>query len=142
MQRPGRGNPAIRPLFFLRGAMFQIEPIVDKRDMDAAIAEAMKDAEFPDLKAILCEFMSIAGGAKGVARMLKREYLSAKKGSMIRSMILQMILQGAKSVSVKEGARDASLISDDDIDRELKTILNAVPKTGQYGGPTGLQPPA
>lgn len=98
----------------------------EKDSLDAAIAETMKDVEFPDLKAILCHFMRKSGGASGVAGMLRREYKAAKEGSMIRAMVLNMILQGAKSVSSKENSRDSSLISDDDIEREAASLLGKV----------------
>lgn len=104
----------------------------EKGQLERAVAVAMKDAEFPDLKAILCQFLKLTGGAEGVARMLRREYKSAKPGSMIRSMILQMILQGTKAISQKEAARDASLISDADIERELASIMGSIPSAGKY----------
>ena len=104
--------------------------------LDRAIGAVMRDAEFPDLKAIICSFMRISGGAQGVAKMLKREYRDAKPGSMIRSMILNMILQGAKSVSGREGARDASTISDEDLNKELLKVLNEVPKSGKFNSLT------
>lgn len=102
------------------------------RQLEKAITEAMDGAEFPDLKAIICQFMRSCGGAKGVARMLKREYRDAKPGSMIRSMILQMILQGAKSVSQNETSRDTSLISDEDLARETEALIGKVANSGKY----------
>lgn len=106
----------------------------EQKELDAKLAEAMKDVEFPDLKAIITQFMRLSGGAAGVARMLKREYRGAKEGSMIRSMILQMILQGAKSVAAKETARDTALISDEDIEQEAATLLGKVKANGTAAG--------
>jgi peptide subunit release factor 1 (eRF1) len=91
----------------------------------SSMADALKDAEMPDLKSIICAFTRRVGGADGVARMLMREYRAAKEGSMIRSMILQMILQGSKVISAKEQSRDASMISDEDVNKELNRILDS-----------------
>lgn len=96
------------------------------------LAAVLEDAEFPDLKAILCQFMRLSGGANGVARMLKREYKSARPGSTIRAMILQMILQGSKAISAKETTRDNALISDEDLAREMERL---VAKQDQGNGP-------
>lgn len=119
-----------------------LEAKLERDKFDRAVAEVMKDAEFPDLKAILCQFLKLTGGAEGVARMLRREYKAAKPGSMIRSMILQMILQGTKAISIKESARDASLISDADIDRELAGILGGIPNAGKYAGAPAVEVPS
>lgn len=111
------------------------DPLVD------AMAEALNNAEMPDLKAIICAFTRKCGGADGIARMLMREYKAAKPGTMIRSMILQMILQGSKAISAKVQSRDESMLSDEDLDREVKVIMENVRKTGKYSGPSdGIQP--
>lgn len=113
-----------------------------KEQLIDSMAEAMQCAEMPDLKAIICAFLRRSGGADGIARMLMKEYNESKSGSMIRSMILQMILQGSKAISSKEQARDASMISDEDLEKELKKIVNSVPKSGKYAGAEdgGIQP--
>lgn len=109
----------------------------------ASMAEAMEHAEFPDLKSIICAFTRRVGGADGVAKMLIREYRAAKDGSMIRSMILQMILQGSKVISAKEQSRDASMISDEDLNREMTTLLDNAQKAGRYAGAAdGISPVA
>lgn len=105
----------------------------EKNQLNASIAKAIKGAEFPDLKAILCQYMRIAGGAAGIAKMLKREYNAAKPGSMLRAMILQMILQGAKALTHKESAKDTSLLTDDDLERETQELLAKAAASGKYG---------
>lgn len=104
----------------------------DAASLVAAMSDAMAHSEMPDLKAIICAFTRKCGGADGIARMLRREYHAAKPGTMIRSMILQMILQGSKAISAKLQSRDESMISDDDLDKELAVIMaNAkLPKAG------------
>ncbi len=101
-----------------------------------AMADAMQHAEMPDLKAIICAFTRKCRGADGIASMLLREYKAAKPGTMIRCMILQMILQSSKAISSKMQARDESMISDDDLDRELATIMSHAkpPKTEATDG--------
>lgn len=96
----------------------------EHRELLKDIAEVMKDADFPDLKSVICEFMRIRGGAPGVARMLSREYNKAKTGSMVRSMILQMILQGAKAVGMKESSKDTGMMSEMDIDRKIQEYVD------------------
>lgn len=95
----------------------------EHKELLANIAEVMKDAEFPDLRAVICEFMKLAGGAAGVAKMLRSEYRKAKSGSMVRSMILQMILQGAKAVAMKENQSDTSLMNETDLDRMIESKM-------------------
>lgn len=92
------------------------------------MAEALKGAAMPDLKSVVCAFAKRCGGADGIAKMLMREYRDAKPGTMIRAMVLQMILQGFKSLSAKEAPRDASLISDEDLNRELTLVLSKLPR--------------
>ena len=107
----------------------------------AEMASAMHDAIMPDLKSIICAFTRRAGGADGIAKMLLREYRDAKPGTMIRAMVLQMILQGSKAVSAKEASRDASMISDEDLEKEVNAIMNSVPRSGKYAGADdGIQP--
>jgi len=90
------------------------------------MANALQDAEMPDLKAIICAFTRRVGGADGVARMLMREYRDAKPGSMIRSMILQMILQGSKVISAKEkGKEGLDMVSDEDVNKEIDRLIEA-----------------
>lgn len=102
----------------------------------ASIAEVMQDADFPDLRSIICEFMRISGGAPGVAKMLRREYNKAKSGSMVRSMILQMILQGAKAVASKESGGDTAMMTDADIDRQIDAhVTKAAAANGRTPGP-------
>lgn len=108
----------------------------ERDDLADEMADAMKHAIMPDLKSIICAFTRLAGGASGVAGMLMREYKDAKPGTMIRSMILQMILQGSKAVAAKESSRDASMISDEDLDKEVKTILGNVRTPGVANGRT------
>ena len=86
----------------------------------------MRDADFPDLKSIICEFMKLSGGAEGVAKMLRREYNRAKSGSMVRSMILQMILQGSKAVAAKQDRTGTDMMSDADIDKAIESKLYKV----------------
>ncbi len=106
-----------------------------------ALGGAMHEAIMPDLKAIICAFTRRAGGADGIAKMLLREYRDAKPGTMIRAMVLQMILQGSKAVSAKEQSRDASMISDEDLQKELAAIMGQVPDAGKYAGVAdGIQP--
>lgn len=88
------------------------------------MVDAISEAELPSLKAVVCQFMRLVGGAEGLAKMLMKEYNQAKAGTMIRSMILQMILQGTKAVAAKEEARDVSMISDADLNREILTLVN------------------
>lgn len=97
-----------------------------------AMVEALKHAEMPDLKAIICAFMRLAGGAEGIARMLRREYKQAKPGSMIRSLILQMILNGSKAISAKQQSRDESMLTDEDIEKEVRAITDNAQKAGRY----------
>ncbi len=104
-----------------------MERTADQVELLASISEVMKDADFPDLKSIICEFMKMAGGAEGVAKMLRREYNRAKSGSMVRSMILQMILQGSKAVAAKNEHQSTDMMSDEDIDRATdETVSTAV----------------
>lgn len=110
----------------------------DQIELLASITEVMKDADFPDLKSIICEFMRISGGAEGVAKMLKREYNRAKAGSMVRSMILQMILQGAKAVAAKDDRSGTDMMSDEDIEDAIKSkVAKAVSAAnGRTPGPS------
>jgi hypothetical protein len=94
------------------------------------IARTLKKAEFPDLKAILCQVVKRMGGPKGIAKIMLQEFETAKPGSMQRAMLLQMVMQGAKSVSAKENARDIGLISDDDLETEMLRLI------GKLHGPT------
>ncbi len=113
----------------------------EQEKLVGAMADAMHHAVMPDLKAIICAFTRRAGGADGVAKMLLREYRDAKPGTMIRAMVLQMILQGSKAVSAKEQSRDASMISDADLQLEVERILDKVPRSGKYAGDAdGIQP--
>lgn len=114
----------------------------DNRELNSAISKAMREATFPDLRAILCEFMRVAGGAKGIARMLKREYKSAEPGSQLRANILQMILSGAKAITSKETSKDTSLISDADLDRETGELMARVAASGKYGPAEGTNEPS
>ena len=111
--------------------------------LSTELGHAMHDAIMPDLKSIICAFTRRAGGADGIAKMLLREYRDAKPGTMIRAMVLQMILQGSKAVSAKEQSRDASMISDEDLQKELEAIMSQVPNAGKYAGVAdGIQPGA
>lgn len=110
-----------------RGLQSKVEAKATGDEMAGALVEALAHAEMPDLKAIICAFMRRSGGADGIAKMLMREYRQAKPGTMIRSMILQMILQGSKVISAKEQSRDESMISDADLDKEVQTILKNIP---------------
>ena len=147
MLRQDRGNPATLPQFFLmkpdlKGLDKPSEQRSANENLVEAMAEAISHAEFPDLKSIICAFTRKVGGAEGVARMLLREYRAAKDGSMIRSMILQMILQGSKTISAKEQSRDASMITDEDLEKEMTTLLDNAQKAGKYASGPGITPTA
>lgn len=95
---------------------------------DKPKSNVLDNAEFPELKAVVCHFARLCGGAKGVARMLKREYKAAPEGSMLRTMIMQLLVNSIKAVSAKEMAKDVSLISDDDLQAEINKLTAKVQK--------------
>lgn len=95
----------------------------EKEKLVNDMADAMANAELPDLKAIVSAFFRKVGGADGIAKMLLREYNEAKSGTAVRAMILQMILQGSKTIHAKEQARDLTMISDEDLEKELGKIV-------------------
>lgn len=116
--------------------MAEEKPLPKKTEsLISAMADALQDAEMPDLKAIICAFTRRVGGADGIAKMLMREYRAAKDGSMIRTMILQMILQGSKAISAKEQSRDASMVTDADLDKEISKLLS-----NAKGAASGISP--
>ena len=80
----------------------------------------------PQLAEISAHFFQMAGGPRKVALMLFTEYLAAKRGSMIRQRILDMILRTTKYANDKGGGSDLSLLSDDDLEKELILALDSV----------------
>lgn len=123
------------------GLLTKNQKEVEQDQLAVALSGAMRDAIMPDLKSIICAFTRRAGGADGIASMLLKEYRSAKPGTMIRAMVLQMILQGSKAVSAKEQSRDASMISDEDLEKEVAAIMKSVPDKTP-GAADGIQPTA
>lgn len=83
----------------------------------------LKEAELPDLKAIAGAFSDLVGGPKAIAQMMKDEFDRSHPGSMIRARIIDTFLTTVKAASAKEAPRDSSLLTDEDVERELKNHI-------------------
>ncbi len=99
-----------------------------------ALGHAMRSAELPDLKAIVCSFFRKLGGHDAFADILLENFRESQPGSQSKMRIFEMILQASKTITQKEGSRDVNLLSDADLDRELRSLLAKVPDAGKFAG--------
>ena len=110
--------------------------VQDNKTLLDMMSKAMGTAQLPDLKAIVCSFFNQLGGHDAFAQLLIEQFRAAKPGSMIKARITEMILQAAKVITSKEAARDVNLLTDEDLQKELRLLLGSVVDAGKYAGTT------
>ncbi len=114
-----------------------------KANTDAIPAKAfqmLRDAQLPDMKAVAGEFFDLIGGPKAFALMLKEEFDRSPPGGQTRARIMDTVLGTLRAATAKDAPRDSSLLTDEDVDRELTSQI--LKMTGQVAPPKLHQPPA
>lgn len=89
----------------------------------ALLREAIRHADLPDLKVVVCSFFRQIGGPDQFAKILIDEFKKAKPGTKLRATIMHMMLQASKVLIDKEKSSDASLLTDEDLDKELRELV-------------------
>jgi hypothetical protein len=83
-------------------------------------------------------FFQRVGGPKEFAKLLYDELQASKPGGLIRSRILDMVIQTLKFVSIQAPPLDdMSVLSDEDLERELKKQTAKVMRDEEAQGPQG-----
>lgn len=70
-----------------------------------------------DLAKITTEWLSLVGGAKGVAERLENEYKHSKPGGLARSRILELILKLTEKSFADRRVADMSLLATKDLEK-------------------------
>lgn len=82
-----------------------------------------------DLDAVAQHFSDIAGGPRGLAKLLKTEYDAAEPGSPVRARILNMLMNMLGKLEGR-GVDDLSAMSDADLQKELDASLRRMGHVG------------
>ena len=91
-----------------------------------ALISALEVTELPDLRSIVCEYFRQEGGTRAFVKKIRDAYRTSTPQSPLRGMILNMILKASAVLTEKEASKDLSLLSDEDIEKELHKALEGV----------------
>jgi hypothetical protein len=95
----------------------------------------------PRMREVGAHFIDIVKGPRAFAQMLKDDYDASDEGSLNRSRIMQLIVQTLKG-NDGEGKGDLTLLSEEDLQRELKELLGGEKEAGTDGAVRGAGPDA
>ena len=104
-----------------------------KKPMQAMLETAKKGQGIDSLASVVEHFVTLSGGAKGLAKMLYTEYVDAKAGSLLRQRTLGLILQSWGKLQETNGVDDLGSLDDDDVERLLEERLGAITETVNAG---------
>lgn len=103
-------------------------PKIKKIPVSVQKALTGEGVRIPQVAELVSHFLAAAGGPKFLARMLLEEYHRAKSGSIIRQRILDSVLRlltfaNQTMLTVDE----IDLLSNDDLQAELATLMEEIP---------------
>jgi hypothetical protein len=92
----------------------------------------------PQLGDLAAHFFDRAGGPKAVASLLYEEFREARKGSLIRQRILDMILRCVRFEEERTPPRPGlGTLEDAELDRQLERLLGDLEEEKPNGGSQG-----
>lgn len=97
-----------------------------KRKLGATVKAAIRgEVEEPQVAQLISEFTRIAGGIRGVAKMLFDSMNHPGTTAAQKHRILQLVLYGMKFSNTQKGPRDQlGLVSDEDLERLAVSLLD------------------
>lgn len=98
-----------------------------RKTLPDQVRRALKErgVQVPQLAEMVSHFITIAGGSMEMAKLMYEEFLSAKKGSIIRQRILDSVLRMLAIANQSlPRVEEIDLLSDEDLEREVKELLD------------------
>lgn len=85
--------------------------------------DSILEAAPADLKEFAQEFIHLAGGPKGFAKMAFDHFKDAPKGGLVRTNTIKTVLESLRATMAKGGEDDMSNLTEDDLKKLAGTLL-------------------